>query len=118
MSTDYRLDVSKRDGVTIVRFKEHVLVNVLVVNDVGSELNEMANGRDCRKLIVDFFGVVALSSPMLGHLIKLHKKMAANLGQLVLCGLSPDLRNVLNETRLNQLFKIRETEAEALAALV
>jgi anti-anti-sigma factor len=67
---------------------------------------------------VDFFGVVGLSSLMLGQLIKLHKKMAANLGQLVLCGLSPELRRVLDETRLSQLFKIRESEAAALAALV
>jgi hypothetical protein len=49
MSTYHHLDVSERDGMTIVRFKgHHLLVDVLVINGVGSELDELANGQDRR----------------------------------------------------------------------
>ena len=119
MSTDQHLDVSERDDMTIVRFKGcRLLVDALVVNGVGRELGDLASGQDCRTLIVDFAGVEDVSSAVLGLLVMLRKKMAFKKGQLVLCGLSPEVREFCDETMLSQLFEIRETEADAFVALV
>ena len=112
------LDVSARDAVTMVRFKaQHfLLVEERVVREIGSEFDALVSGQDGPKLIVDFVGVEDLSSLMLGKLVKLRTQMAAKKGHLVLCGFSPEVREFFDETMLSQLFEIRETEADALAA--
>ena len=119
MTSYNHLDVSERDGVAVVRFKagHFLLVDEWIVRDIGSELGKLVKGKDGSKLIVDFVGVEDLSSLMLGQLVKLRVKMAAKKGRLVLCGLSPEVREFFDETMLSQLFEIRETEADALAAL-
>lgn len=119
LSSYNHLDVSQRDDATIVRFKasHFLLVDEWVVLDIGSELINLVGGQDSCKLIVDFFGVEDLSSLMLGQLVKLRTKMAAKKGQLILCGLTLEVREFLDETMLSQLFDIRETEADALTAL-
>ena len=113
------LDVSENDDVTIVRFKAHhlLLVDEYIVREIGSELDKLASGQDGCKLIVDFVGVEDLSNLMLGQLVKLRVKMATNRGKLVLCGLSPKVREFFDETMLSQLFEIRATETETFAVL-
>jgi len=118
MSTCQYLDVSKNGDVTVVRFRQrHLLVDEGIVQSIGTELHALANGNEGPKLIVDFVGVLDLSSLMLGKLVKLRTKMAANRGKLILCGLSPEVWEYLDETMLSQLFEIREAESDALAAL-
>ena len=118
MRTYHHLDVLEHGDIIVVRVKvRHFLADAWIVNAIGSGLDELADRSDCRKLIVDFVGVEDLSSLMLGLLVKLRKKMAGKEGQLVLCGLSPNLRKFFDETMLGQLFKTRETEADAFAAL-
>ena len=112
------LDVATKDDVTVVRFKQrHLLVDENIVHGIGAELYALINGREHPKLIVDFSGVLDLSSLMLGKLVKLRARTAASRGRLVLCGLSPELWEYLDETMLGQLFQIRESEADSLAAI-
>ena len=118
MPTNRYLDVSNRGEVIVIRFKQrHLLVDEVIVYDIGDELCALADGQPNPKLIVDFAGVLDLSSLMLGKLVKLRAKMAANHGQLVLFGLGPDVWEYLDETMLSQLFEICRTEEEAIAAL-
>lgn len=117
MSSYNYLDISERDDLTIVRFKgDPLLVDESVVYAVSNEFHDVVDRCGCRKLIVNFFGVADLSNLMFGLLVMLRKKLAANRGQLVLCGLSPEVREFLDETMLSQLFEIRETEADACSA--
>jgi anti-sigma B factor antagonist len=118
MTGYYHLDVSQRDDATIVRFKgRRRLVVARVVYGVGRELGELASGQDRRTLILDFAGVADLSNVMLGVLVMLRKKTAAERRPLVLCGLGPKVRRFLNASLLSQLFEIRETAAEAASTL-
>lgn len=124
MSSHGHLEVSENGNVTIVHFKaQHfLLVDEWIVCDIGRELQELADGRGptgqgSSKLIVNFVGVEDLSSLMLGQLMKLRVKMAANKGRLVLCGFSAEVREFFDETMLSQLFEITASEADALAAL-
>ena len=121
MSIYQHLDVSQNGDIIVVRFKVHdLLVNGGVVKDIGSELGEVTDRPDCRKLVVDFFGVVNLSSVLLGLMVTLHEKMASKQGQLVLCGLRPAVRELFDQTMLSRLLDIvdiREGEADAFAAL-
>jgi anti-sigma B factor antagonist len=49
-------------------------------------------------------------------LIILDKKVNAKTGQLKLCNLMPEIREVFVITRLNQLFDIEDSKDHALAA--
>ena len=119
MPTYQHLTVSEYDDVMVVRFRgQHLIVSQWIVNKIGSELDEVADRPGCRKLVVDFFGVVDLSSFMLGLVVMLRKKMASKKGHLVLCGLSPEVREFFDETMLSQILDIRESETDAFAALV
>jgi anti-anti-sigma factor len=117
MSRYNHLNVSERDDVIVVRFPGCHLSIHAMVSDVGRELRELANGQDGRKLIVDFFGVEDVSSTMLGVLVMLRRDTAVRRGRLVLCGLGPAVRKFVDESMLNELFEIRETEADAFVAL-
>ena len=117
MSGYNHLDVSEHDDVTIVRFKGRpLLVNDSVLAGIGNALGDLTDAPESCKLIVDFGGVEDVSSAMLGILVMLRNNMAVSRGQLVLCGLSPEVREFVYETTLSQLFEIRESAADAFSA--
>ena len=58
-------------------------------------------------LVLDFSDVQHLSSATLGKLINLKKKVAAVRGKLLLRGIQPDLLEVFQITRLDQVLEIQ-----------
>lgn len=118
MSTYRYLDVLKYEDVIVVCFKgHHLLVSECVVTTVGDELDDVTDQPECHQLIVDFHGVEDVSSVLLGILVMTRKKMAVKRGHLILCGLGPEVREFFDETMLSELLDIRESEADAFAAL-
>ncbi|MFO0951094.1 MAG: STAS domain-containing protein [Isosphaeraceae bacterium] len=69
------------------------------------------------KIVLDFGGIQQVSSAALGKLVKLSSRAQAARGRIALCGLHPDLRHVLQITRLDVLFETHDTESQALASL-
>ena len=57
-----------------------------------------------------------LSSAALSELITLDRKVKAHGGRLKLSDIRPVIYQVFAMTKLNKLFEIKETEADALAA--
>ena len=58
------------------------------------------------RLVIDFSAVHFLASPVLGHLIRLKKRLVAGRGRLSLRHLRPDLVEVFRITRLDQVFDL------------
>ena len=87
-----------------------------IVRSISDELKDVVDRVECCKLLVDFVNVEDFSSLMLGQLLTLRKRMATKAGSVILCGLSPKVRKFFDEIMLSQLFDIRATEADALAA--
>jgi len=67
------------------------------------------------KLLLNFGGIQTVSSAALGKLVKLVGRARSVRGRLAFCQLHVDLRQVFRITRLDQVFVIHDTEAEALA---
>ena len=111
-----RLDVSKVGDVTVVRFRDHKIIEDINIQELGQEMFRLveADGRD--RLLLDFASVEFLSSAALGKLITLDKKMKAHGGTLKLSNIRPEIYEVFAITKLNRLFDIRKDEADALAA--
>jgi anti-anti-sigma factor len=79
---------------------------------LGELLGEDAYSRN---VLIDMHDVESLDSSGVGWLLVCHKRIRENGGTLVLHSLSPVARSVLKVLNLYLVFKVRETEGEALS---
>lgn len=68
-----------------------------------------------RKFLIDFTHTGYIDSSGLGVLVSLSKKIRDEGGELKLAGLNEDLRTLFELTKLDTLFAISNTAADALA---
>jgi len=114
---DYHfLEISRRDEVIVVRFKDSKLIDDLAHVKVGKELFALAAEPGGRHLLLDFAGVDYLSSMFLSKLLGLKKRLEKKQGKLKLCAICPDVREVFAITKIDTILDIVETEDKALAA--
>jgi anti-sigma B factor antagonist len=115
MNAYRRLDVTEVGNVTVVRFRDHKIIEDVNIQELGQEMFRLVevDGRD--RLLLDFSSVEFLSSAALGKLITLDKKTKAHGGILKLSNIRPEIYEVFAITKLNRLFDIRKDEADALA---
>jgi anti-sigma B factor antagonist len=116
MTAYQRLDVDQVGDVTVVRFRDHKIIEDINIQELGQEMFRLVEADGRERLLLDFSAVDFLSSAALGKLITLDKKMKAHGGALKLAGIRPEIYEVFAITKLNRLFDIRRDEAEALAA--
>lgn len=69
-----------------------------------------------RKFLVDFTQTGYIDSSGLGVLVSLSKKIRDEGGELRLAGLNEDLRTLFELTKLDTLFAISDSAADALKA--
>jgi len=69
-------------------------------------LFELVEMREGMRLILDFTDVHFLSSPVLGKLISIKKKVVAIRGKVAFRNVQPDLIEVFRITHLDQVFEI------------
>jgi len=69
------------------------------------------------KLLLNFEGINQLSSEAIGNLIILNRNLHNRRGVLKLCALEPDVWDLFLNARLNRVFEIYDTEANALRSL-
>ena len=115
-SSCHYLGLRKQGSVIVVRFGEHRILDELTVKKFGEELFHVADRPDCDNLLLNFTGVVGLSSIMLGIMLMLRKKMGQKPGKLKLCQVRPEIMDVFHATKLGQLFEILDSEQEGLRA--
>jgi anti-anti-sigma factor len=109
------LRVSAFGDVCVVHFVDPELVGEPSTR-AAAELYRLADQGDCRKLLLSFEGVSRVSSEMFGKLIMLNRRMTQKGGKLRVCLIIPEIRALMEMTRLDKVFDVRETESEAVAA--
>lgn len=114
MSDYQRIEVCEIRGITVVSFVERKILEAAHILQLGEELQRLIEKDGTRDLLLDFSNVEFLSSAALNKLIILDKKVKGKSGQLKLCGMTPEIREVFVITRLNQLFDIVDTRENAL----
>ncbi len=70
-----------------------------------------------RAFVVNMGAVGAIDSYGVAELVSCHTTMTRSGGRVILCALSPKVREVLAVTRLDTVFAVRESEAAAVAEL-
>jgi anti-sigma B factor antagonist len=92
------------DGQLIVGNRQELKQRILDALEAGD-----------RKFLVDFSRTGYIDSSGLGVLVSLSKKIRDQGGDLRLAGLNEDLKTLFELTKLDTLFAISDTPAEALA---
>ncbi len=109
-----RLIIQDFADVTVVTFQDTALLHGHVIDEAAVDLYELTDRKNKRKLILDFSNVRLFASQMLSVLITLNKKSEAIKGNLVLCGLRDELKEVFAVTNLDKSFSFFTDTSSAL----
>ena len=110
------LSVTQQKDVRVVEFTNNRILDEANIQEIGQGLNVLIDERNNPKLLLDFGSVDHLSSAALGMLINANKRVKEKNGQLRLANIKPQIFEVFVITKLNKLFKIHPTRADALAS--
>jgi anti-sigma B factor antagonist len=110
------LSVTQQKDIRIVEFTNSKILDEANIQEIGQTLGVLIEERDNPKLLLDFATVDHLSSAALGMLINANNKIRENGGQLRLANIKPQILEVFVITKLNKLFRIFPSRAEALAS--
>lgn len=103
-----------RDDVLIAKFTSQKLYDDILICQIGSELLKLAAQSE-GKMLLDFEGVMFMSSSMIGRVVILNKKCKADNIDLAMCNVAPTIMEVFEVTRLNKVFTICDSVDDALA---
>ena len=100
-----------QEGTVVVHLMNCAVLDELSSPAVGEELLGLADGQEEARFHLDMGAVEFLTSTMLGMLVSLHKKLRAGGGSLALYDVTPDVYEVFETARLNQVFEVRPAPA-------
>lgn len=109
-----RLNVTDHKDVKVVDFIESKILDEANIAEIGQHLITIVESKDRPKILLDFSNVDHLSSAALGMLINVNNRVKQHNGQLRLANIKPQIMEVFEITKLNKLFKILPTRADAL----
>jgi anti-sigma B factor antagonist len=112
-----RLEVKEVGDVTVVHFRDQKILDDLNIQELGQEMNHLVEVENRKKIVLNFSAVEFLSSSALGKLITMEKKVGVTEGVLKLCEIQPEIYEVFTITKLDRLFDICPSEADALASI-
>ena len=110
------LSVVRQKDIRIVEFTSSRILDEANIAEIGNTLAVLIDEADHPKLLLDFSNVDHLSSAALGELIKANNRLRERGGQLRLANIKPQILEVFVITKLNKLFRIFPSRAEALAS--
>jgi anti-sigma B factor antagonist len=116
------------DGITIERHGEVTVVSFApslgrieadVVEDVAGLLTGYLDdsGTSEPQVVVDLGAMDYFGSSFIGLLLRIWKQITTRGGQVVLCGVSPQARDLLHITSLDMVWAMFKSRREAVAAL-
>ena len=104
---------------TIVEFLTPSLMSPPDLEHIGNGLFKLVEEEKRDRVVLDFTKVKYLSSQAIGIVLTLNKMLnnsAAGGNNLVLCGVGPQLMQLLKITRLDRILTIKPTQKDAIGA--
>jgi anti-sigma B factor antagonist len=109
-----RIEVEEVEGVAIVEFVDKRILDEQNIQLIGDQLFELVDDLGKKKLLLNFANVEYLSSAALGKLMTLNKKVKTAGGELRLCNIKPEIKEVFSITKLDKMLRIFNSEQDAL----
>jgi anti-anti-sigma factor len=101
--------------IAVVNFLETVsMFEADKVQEVGKELMDLVVSKRYTKLLLNLSNASFVSSAMLAHLIKVHRKIQESKGKIKLCCLRPVIMDAFKVSSFDKIFEIYPDEATAL----
>ena len=110
------LRTTDHDGIIRVDFIERNILDEANIQLIGDGLNQIIEANAQPRLLICFENVEHLSSAALGALITVSNRVGSKEGQLRLSDINDQILEVFRITRLDQMFQIHGTAAEAMAS--
>ena len=114
MTSETRLTIHDApDGGECVIVLREPLLNYVVYDSLRADLDAPIGERLERgvpRFVIDLSAVEAIDSCGLGVLIGVKKRVSRQQGEVILRGLSPICRSLLELTKLDRVFEIEETK--------
>ncbi len=110
------LKTTDHDGVMRVDFIERNILDEANIQQIGDGLNKVVDASDHPRILICFENVEHLSSAALGALITVSNRVASKNGELRLSDINEQILEVFRITRLDQMFQIHTTAADAMAS--
>jgi len=116
MSTVEHLKIEEQGEVTVVYLREPRVTDPVEIEEIGKQLYQVLEFKNCAKVVVDFEDVEFLSSATIGKLISLNRKAKACKATLRFCNLRSELRDIFHLCSLDRLFEVHDSKAAAIAS--
>lgn len=102
--------------VLVIEFTDAQLRDADRVRQVGAELLQACDAASTGKLLLDFAGVVFITSEMVGQLFVLGNRCKSKDVRLKACHMDGGIRAILETVRLVEFLEIYENRRDALSA--
>ncbi|MFP4104944.1 MAG: STAS domain-containing protein [Phycisphaerae bacterium] len=112
-----RLNVTTDGPILIVELTDRKILDELSITQIGEQIEQLISEQETPRLVMDFQPVSHMSSSALGMLITIHKRVRERDGQLRLCNIQPEIKEVFSITRLDEVFEIHDSRQVALESL-
>ena len=111
-----RLRVRRDGAVSQIEFIDRNILDEANIQQIGDEISRIVESEENPRLLISFANVDHLSSAALGTLITINNKVRGQGGELRLADIGPQIYEVFVITKLNKLFEIHDTSADALSS--
>jgi anti-sigma B factor antagonist len=107
-----RLIVEPRGDVMAAYFRgQQILLGEVPAKEAVQDLAGLAERLAGGTLVLSLAGVTFLDSSALGKLVRVHKKLKAAGGKLVICDVAPQVLEPFRQTHLDRFFDLRPEES-------
>ena len=117
MTCTRRLELETVGKVTVASLRDERILSEDVIHELGEDLRGLVAKQGRRKIVVNFGRVKAFSVTALPVLLFLKKRVDATQGQLRLCCVHPELKEVFEIQRgrnSGPIFEVFDEEESAL----
>lgn len=87
------------------------------LEEFGFDLSAVVDKLNTTRLVLDMSRVKYMTSAAIGRLIAFHRRLNRDKGALVLCDVTPTVRDILSASQLLSYFRVAEGRAAAVAQL-
>ncbi len=109
------LTVKEIDGVAVITFLEAASMDEGdKIEGMAKELFGLIDTKKYKKVLLNLYNAGYISSTMLGHLVRLQRKMQDVKGKVRLCCLRPPVMDAFKVSQFDRLFEIFTDEPAAL----
>jgi len=108
-----KIDASKVGEVVVVVVEGDL--DASNAPDLRAKFEELI-GQEENQYVIDLAGVPFMDSSGIAALVNLFKRVRIGAGDVKLCGFQEEVKKVFELTRLNRVFDIFDTRAEAVAS--